>query len=214
MRIAENVIFPCYYNKSALLIVDLQNDFVRVGAPLEVPEARKNLPVVRRLIDVCRNRSIPIIYTKFIAGPKRTLIWTWSPQLSPDIKCCWKHHKRFYPDVGKELECSDIVDEIYPLPTDYIVEKYGYSAFHNTQLIDILVAEERDTIIVVGTVTQICVEHTVRDAVSYNIKAVVVSDGVSSFDLELHNNALRGLAMKYAMVISSSTLISLLEKDN
>ena len=55
--------------RPALVIVDMQNDFVRVGAPLEVPQARQTISVHQELIAFCREREIPIIYTKFLAGP-------------------------------------------------------------------------------------------------------------------------------------------------
>ena len=72
----------------ALVIVDMQNDFVRVGAPLEVPESRPTIPVHQRLLAACRERGIPVIYTKFVAGPERTLVWEWSPVLAPPVCCC------------------------------------------------------------------------------------------------------------------------------
>src|SRR5437762_2796400 len=125
---------------AALLIVDMQNDFVRVGAPLEVPQARETITVHRELIAFCRERDIPVLYTKFVAGPGRTLIWEWSPVLAPPICCCWKEHLRYYDDVGKELDGSDIISEIYPEPADPIVEKFGYGSFHNTNLDDFLTA--------------------------------------------------------------------------
>ena len=119
----------------ALVIVDMQNDFVRVGAPLEVPESRPTIPVHQRLLAACRERGIPVICTKFVAGPERTLVWEWSPVLAPPVCCCWKGFLRHYEDVGKELDCSDIIDEIYPEPGDPIVDKFGYGAFHNTSLV-------------------------------------------------------------------------------
>jgi isochorismate hydrolase len=67
----------------ALVVVDMQNDFVRIGAPLEVPESRPTIPVHQALLAVCRERDIPVIYTKFVAGPERTLVWEWSPVLAP-----------------------------------------------------------------------------------------------------------------------------------
>ena len=118
----------------ALLIVDMQNDFVRVGAPLEVPQSRDTIPVHRRLLEFCRTWRVPVLYTKFVAGPRRTLIWEWSPVLAPPV-CCWKGHRRYYEDVDRELDCSDIIDEIYPVPDDPVIEKFGYGAFHNTNLI-------------------------------------------------------------------------------
>jgi len=112
----------------AVVVVDMQNDFVRVGAPLEVAEARATIPAHQALLAACRARAIPVIYTKFVAGPERTLIWEWSPVLAPPVCCCWKGFLRHYEDVGKELDCSDIVNEIYPEPGDPIVDKFGYGA--------------------------------------------------------------------------------------
>src|SRR5262245_66630649 len=102
------------FSRPALVIVDMQNDFVRVGAPLEVPEARPTIAAHQALLAACRPRGIPVIYTKFLAGPEWTPIWEWSPQVAPPVCCCWKGFLRFYEDVGKELDCADIIDEIYP----------------------------------------------------------------------------------------------------
>ena len=161
---------------AALLIVDMQNDFVRVGAPLEVPQARETITVHRELIAFCRERDIPVLYTKFVAGPGRTLIWESSLVLGPPICCCWKEHLRYYDDVGKELDGSDIISEIYPEPADPIVEKFGYGSFHNTNLDDLLRARHVESLFVTGTVTQICVEETAREAFKRGYKTTIVSD--------------------------------------
>ena len=73
-----------------LLIVDMQNDFVRPGAPLEVPDALLTIPAHQSLIAGFRDRALPIVYTKFITTPYRSLIWNWSPECEPETKCCWK----------------------------------------------------------------------------------------------------------------------------
>src|SRR5919107_3910800 len=98
----------------ALLVVDMQNDFVRVGAPLEVPQARETIPAHQELLSACRELSIPIIYTKFVAGPQRTLMWEWSPELSPPVCSCWKGVRRRYADVDGERDCAEIIDELAP----------------------------------------------------------------------------------------------------
>jgi nicotinamidase-related amidase len=196
--------------KTALVIVDLQNDFVRIGGALEVPDARKTIPVAQKMIALARKKGMPVIFTKFVAGPKRTLLWNWSPQIEKD-KCCVRGYKRYYPEEGKELEVTEIISELKPEPQDYIIEKYGYSSFRNTRLQDILMAEDRDSIIVLGTVTQICVEDTVHDAFHLGIKTLVVKDGVSSFDKQLHDAALKNFEMKYAVVMDSDQVMKLFE---
>lgn len=192
--------------KTALIIVDLQNDFVRVGAGMEVEDARGTIEINKKLIDFARQNDMPVIYTKFLTGPVKTLLWNWSPQIA-DVNACRRHFKRYYPDVDKELDCSDIIDEIYPEKEDYIVEKYGYSAFRNTNLLDILRSHGRDTIIVTGTVMQICVEDTVHEAFHNHINVVVASDAVSSFSKELHDAALKNINMKYGVVMDSEKIM-------
>ena len=143
---------------------------------------------------------------KFLAGPKRTLLWNWSPEI-PEVNACRRHFMRYYPDVRKELECTDIIDELYPEKEDYVVEKYGYSAFRNTNLLDVLYSLDRDTIIVTGTVTQICVEDTVHEAFYNRINAVVARDAVSSFSQELQEATLRNIDMKYGYVMGSDEIM-------
>jgi nicotinamidase-related amidase len=184
----------------ALVVVDMQNDFVRVGAPLEVPEARETIPVHQDLIAFCRQRAIPIVYTKFVAGPGRTLIWEWSPMLAPPIRCCWPGHRRSYDDVGKTLDCADIIEELCPQPGDSIVEKFGYGAFHNTALDDILKAHAVESLLITGTVTHICVEETAREAFKRGYRTTIVSDAVSSYLPDLHAATLKNFRLKFGWV--------------
>lgn len=195
-------------NKTALIIVDLQNDFVRAGGSYAVEDAVKTLPNVKSLIAMARKNEMPVIYVKFVAGPIRTFFWNTSEEIGTK-QLCNRGHKRFYSDVQCELLCTDIVDEIYPEEGDYIVEKYNNSAFKNTNLIDILKAEGRDSVIITGTVTQICVEDTVRDAFANDLKILVASDGVSSFDHEMHCASLRNFAMKFGDVKTTEEILEI-----
>ncbi len=195
----------------ALLVVDMQNDFVREGAPLEVPDARQTIPANRRLLDLFRQRGLPVVFTRFIMFPSRVLLWEWSPQGEPPVCCCWKGHRRFYPDVGRELECTDVVDELAPLRDELQVEKYGYGAFHGTTLEPILRSLGVQSLVVTGTVTQICVEETAREAFHHGYRTTMVSDAVSSFAPDLHAATLRNFAMKFGWVEPSEAVIGLLE---
>jgi nicotinamidase-related amidase len=191
----------------ALLIVDMQNDFVRMGAPLEVPDARATLPVHRRLIDAARRRGLPVIYTKFLSHQEYCLLWEWSPQCRPPTKCCWKGHHRYYEDASGELDCTDVVAEIYPEPGDPIIEKYGYGAFHETSLALHLHDLGVRSLLVTGTVTQICVEETAREAFHHGFRTTLVTDAVSSYAPDLHAATLRNFAMKFGWAEDSDTLL-------
>mgnify|MGYP000854833824 CR=1 FL=1 len=193
--------------KTALVIVDMQNDFVREGAPMKVDDAKATIEPTQRLIEFARKNHMPVIFTKFLIGPRKTFLWGWSSQ-AEEFQNCLRNHERYYPDIDRKEQCSDVIDELKPiLPEDYIIEKYGYSAFHNTNLVDVLISEGRDTIIVTGTVTQICVGDTVHDAFHHAILSVVASDCVSSFSELQQKASLENFARKYGVVMTSDEIM-------
>ena len=200
--------FELRQDGSALIVVDMQNDFVRVGAPLEVPDARETIEVNQRLLGWFRERRRPVVFTRFIAGPEPTLMWKWSPVIAPPTCCCWPGFMRTYPDIEGERECIAVIDELEPLPGEQQVDKYGYNAFHRTRLTDLLRANSVDTVVITGTVTQICVEDTARGAFHEGFQAAVVADAVSSYAPELHRASLQTLAMKYGRVVTSDDALT------
>lgn len=195
--------------RQALLVVDMQNDFVRSGAPQEVPDARETIPVIGALLDAFRAASRPVVFTRFSAGPQRTLLWNWSPQCGPQLRSCWPGVSRLYED-GEELAGHDVIPELEPRAGEAVVDKYGYGSFHNTMLEDVLRARAVSQVVAVGTVTQICVEETVREGFHRGLEMVMVRDAVSSFDPELQRATLRNIEMKFGRVDDSNTVLAAL----
>jgi nicotinamidase-related amidase len=205
---AVPIVFALRQDSSALIVVDMQNDFVRVGAPLEVPDARETIDAHLQLLGWFRARRRPIVFTRFIAGPAPTLMWKWSPAIAPPTRCCWPGIRREYGDIEGERECVAVIDEFEPQPHEHQVDKYGYNGFHRTRLTDLLVAHNVDTVLITGTVTQICVEDTARGAFHEGFQAAVVSDAVSSYAPELHRASLQTLAMKYGRVVTANEALA------
>jgi nicotinamidase-related amidase len=197
---------------TALVVVDMQNDFVRVGAPLEVPDARTTVAPIRATVELFRRHRRPVVFTRFIAGPKETLLWTWSPELREPVNCCHPGFLRRYGDRPSALDCVAIIDELPPAPGEYVVDKYGYGAFFRTNLQDILHAEHVDTIAVCGTVTQICVEETTRQAFHLDLKTVMLADCVSSFDPQMHAATLKNHAHKFGRVMDARSLAAEMDR--
>ncbi|NQT66220.1 MAG: cysteine hydrolase [Actinobacteria bacterium] len=193
--------------KTALLVVDMQNDFTREGGALELSDMRDKIPSVNKLINASRELNIPIIFIKFISGPKKTLVWNWTPSINPPTKCCWKNHKRFYPDIKKEEEVTEIIDEITVLNEDYIVEKYAYDAFYNTELEDVLRSLAVEFIIVCGGAIPVCINDTVTGAFERQFKLVVAEDAVASFDEDFKKFSMKLFDMKYGRVSSVEEII-------
>jgi nicotinamidase-related amidase len=174
---------------------------------MEVPDARSTIDANRRLIEWFRSNGRDVIFTRYVAGPNRTLIWNWSPVLAPPVCCCWPGFMRSYGDVEGERDCSAVIDELEPLATEPEILKYNYGAFHRTNLLDLLEARGIDTVAVTGTVTQICVDETARGAFREGLKTLVVSNAVSSFDPELHRATLRNIAMKFGRVMTTDEVL-------
>jgi len=190
-----------------LLVVDMQNDFVRAGAPLEVPDARDTIPAQQRLIQRFRARGRPVVYTRFLSHEDDNLLWLWSPQCHPHTRACWPGHLRRYEDAEGLLDCAAVIDELAPGPDDLVVDKHGYGAFHDTGLDARLQAMGARSLVIVGTVTQICVEESAREAFHHGYRTTVVADAVSSYRPDLHEATLANLAMKFGWVEGTDTVL-------
>jgi nicotinamidase-related amidase len=193
--------------RTALVVVDMQNDFVRAGAPLEVPDARATIAAQARLLDAFRVRRLPVVYTRFISLEDDNLLWRWSPQCHPATRACWPDHVRSYDDAAAPRLCADVIDELAPEPGEPVIDKLGYGAFHGTDLDARLRTLGVRSLVITGTVTQICVEETAREAFHHGYATTVVADGVSSFAPDLHAAALRNFAMKFGWVAAADELI-------
>ncbi|MCK4392532.1 cysteine hydrolase [Candidatus Bipolaricaulota bacterium] len=201
-------VFQLDREKTALIVVDMQNDFVREGGALEVPDARKRIPQVKKLIQGCQDLSIPIVFVKFVAGPKRTLVWNWSSMISPPVKCCWRNHRRYYPDIGEEREVSEIIDEITVKSEDYVIDKYSYGSFYNTSLEDILRAHDTEHVIICGAAMPVCINDTVSGAFDRQFKVAVAADATASFTEEFRRYSLSLFKAKYARVLDTTEILS------
>jgi nicotinamidase-related amidase len=193
-------------SRTAIVVVDMQNDFVRAGAPLEVPEARPTIEAIQRTIELFRRLGRPLPQQRLLRPGDVAGEYDGAPQLRPPVNCCKPGFLRRYADSGRELDCIAVIDELPVRPGDYVVDKYWYGAFFRTNLHDILLSEHVDTVAVCGTVTQICVEETAREAFHLGLQTVILSDCVSSYDPGMHAATLKNFAMKFGRVLDSRSL--------
>jgi len=209
----KGVMFAIDPSKTALIIVDMQNDFVREGAVAYVPDAVKTIPNHQNLINVCREKKIPIFYTKFIAPPVRTTWTEFSKVLvDPPKNLLLRGFRRYYSDAKKELDVGEIVDELAPKPGDIVIEKQSYDGFFDTPLASYLKARGVKYVLITGTVTEICVEATTKGAYFRQFYPVVVSDAVSAMDAEAAKVVLKLLNRRFARVATTSEVIGELGK--
>ena len=200
--------FTLSQKEAALVVVDMQNDFVRKGAPFFLEGCNEAIPNVQKVLKACRQSGIPAVFLKFTAGPEETLIWTWSKPLHPPDKACWKNCRRFYEETQKESEGHDIIDELYPQEGEAIVEKYSYGGFFETNLHTVLQARHARQLIIVGCAAPFCIDDTVTGAFDRQYRNFVVSDAIGYFDREFLKNSLRRISMKYGRVLTTKELLA------
>jgi ureidoacrylate peracid hydrolase len=98
---------------------------------------------------------------------------------------------------------------------DIVVEKNRFSAFiqGSSNLADVLRARSLDTLLITGTVTNVCCESTARDAMMLNFRTIMVSDGNAAVTDEDHNASLCAFYLTFGDVMSTDALIARLETN-
>jgi nicotinamidase-related amidase len=201
------------YLRPALLIVDMQNDFVRVGAPLEVPAARDTITTQRRLLDTFRERQLPVLFLRWVSvgnDPYRVFgaRWPWVRHLEEETAACRPGRMRRYGDFGREADAAAVIDELSPRSDEDQIDKRGYGGFLDTPLHERLQSRGVQSLVVTGVVAEICVEDTVRQAFQYCYRTTVVSDAVASRDPARHAAMLDRVAASYGWVATGEEVRS------
>jgi len=160
-------------SKTALIVVDMENDFVAHGAPLETPAGRAMLPTLKRAIGFCREQGIRVIYTTH--AHRRD-------------GCDMGRFKDLWPPIARRTGLVDgepgieIYPEIVPEADEIVITKRRYSAFYGTDLEIILRGLGVDTVVISGVTTENCCHATARDALFRDYKVVFLSDATATFD--------------------------------
>jgi nicotinamidase-related amidase len=192
--------------RTALLVIDLQNVFMEPGQPMANPHARDIVPSVNRLATAMRAAGGRVVWTRHAVtdrGPGALAAWQLaagemeSPAMQALTAGAFGHALHVSLDVA---------------PDDLVIDKYRYSAFNrkSSDLDVILRAAGVDTVIVVGTMTNVCCETTARDASMLDYKVLVVSDAMAAPTDEEHNAALLNLSAFFAHVADMEEMLRIL----
>ncbi len=175
--------------KTALIVVDMQKDFVKEGGALLVPDAEATIPKIKGLLDLARESGMKVVYTQDTHD-----------EGDPEWEI-WPEHVRT-GSWGWE-----IVDELAPREDEVVIRKVRYDAFYGTHLDHVLRVWGVDTLIICGTVANICVHYTAASAALRWFDVVIPRDATSAldpFDLEA---SLRQTAFLFAGRITESEAI-------
>jgi nicotinamidase-related amidase len=181
------------HGRAALLVIDVQHDFIDEGAPVHCVGGLEMLPKTKALIEECRAAQIPVIYTKEVHRPTRI-------------------------DMGRELDGDEpdhcllgttgveIMEEVAPAPDDIVVTKARYNAFLGTDLEFVLNGfgvRPHDTLIICGDATNVCVHYTAAEAHQRDFRLKVVRDCCAGSSREAHEAALEQIEyLQHGSVVS------------
>lgn len=184
--------------KAALLVIDMQNDFINQGSMVYTPMAEAIVPNLKRLISACRKAKVPIIYTAHVHQ---------DPKVDGGMMADWWPELRDKKVLVAGSKGAEIHSEIAPKPNEKIIYKHRYSAFYNTDLEIILRGLGVTDLIISGVMTNICCESTTRDAFFRDFRIFFLADGTGSINDDLHLSTLRTLAYAFAYVTTVKEII-------
>jgi nicotinamidase-related amidase len=155
--------------RTALVVIDMQNDLVKQGGSLLVPDAEATIPAIARLLDLARKSRMRVVYSQDThrRGDPEWEVW---PEHCREGSWGW-----------------EIVPELAPGVDDTVLRKLRYDAFYGTPLDHLLRLWGVDTLVICGTVANISVQSTTASAALRGYAVVVPRDAISAlepFDLE------------------------------
>ena len=201
--------------KSALIIVDMQNDFVHPDggfaciarenpvAGIDMPFLMGTIPHVQRLAGAFRQAGRPVIYIAHVVKPDYSdaQFPYWRLGLAPG------GNRTF---IVEGTWGAQIVDDLKPEEGEHLVVKKGFGGFSNTPLDTILRNMGVTTCVVSGVTTCVCVSTTVRGGVEHNYRMILVEDAVAEVSRDTHEAELKTMARVFAEVKTTDDVVAML----
>lgn len=191
---AEPYDFAFDPDRTALLVIDMQRDFVYpggFGAALgnDTSPLLAAVEPIQRVLAAARETGLTVVHTR--EGHR--------PDLA-DLAPSKKARGRLRSGIGdpgpmgrilvRGEQGHGIVDELTPLPSEPVVDKPGKGSFYATDLDAILHAKDIRYLVVTGVTTEVCVTSTVREANDRGYDCLVLADCVASYFPNFHATAI------------------------
>lgn len=194
---------------TALLVVDMQNDFcakdgyIEAVVGLDAAPCRAIAAPIMELVGEARRASVPIFWVKANYDHDKIPPGMLAKQRQRgEIVCCGSGSR------GAEFF------EVVPAPGEVVIEKHNYSAFRGTDLDTRLRARSIRTVVLAGVQTNICVETSLRDAVCIGFYAALVTDCTASHTLALHEATIKTTSFLFGDTLDRSALASIWRGDH
>ncbi|CAN0878138.1 Probable inactive nicotinamidase At3g16190 [Linum grandiflorum] len=166
------------WKQTALLVIDMQNDFILDGSPVTVAGGKAIVPNVIKAVEIARRRGILVVW-----------VVREHDLQGRDVEV-FRRHLYSGPNPGPTTKGSagaELVDGLVIKEGDYKVVKTRFSAFFCTHLHSFLKTEGIENLVVIGVQTPNCIRQTVFDAVALDYPSVsVISDATAAATPDVH----------------------------
>ncbi len=206
IRGERDVLYPTIDpSRTAHVVVDLQNGFMREGAPVEVPIAREIVDNVNAITGALREAGGHVIYLRFTYVEGEPFPWShwYGEVLSPS------ESEKMKRDFAPGAHDHALWPTLDVQEGDRIIDKSRYSGLvPGTSTLDEALEELGiDTVIITGTLTNCCCESTARDAMQRDKRVIFVTDGNASITDAEHNATLGNMLALFADLQSTERLL-------
>ena len=175
--------------KTAVMVIDMQNDFIEEKGKLHVPRSEKLIKPIKSILDKAREAGATIIYTQ-----------DWHHDDDPEFEV-WGEH------ALADSWGAEIVEELKPKEGEFVVKKPSYDAFYGTPLEHILRYRGLENLILTGVLANICVLHTAGSAAMRGYRLIIPVDcilALNEFDYAL---SLRQMSFIYKAKLTRSDMM-------
>jgi len=194
--------------RTALLIVDMQHGFLDAGEALEVPPTREIVPAIRALLEVFRARGLPVAFTEFTYSPAvPLLVGALHPEHQPAPPGAPRGFGLPSSNCLEGTESARTIPALAPRPDEPVIRKRWYDGFAGTELDGAFRARGVTSLVITGTMTDICVLSTVVGAFNREYRITVVEDGVATLWPEIQRATLDIVGRAFGRVVSSKHVI-------
>ena len=210
-RGAEHCFADLDPTRTALVVIDLQHAFMNdtIGFAA-VPAARDVVPAVNRLAAAVRETGGGVFWIKMTHDERCLTEWS----VAHEIVTPAMQEKRIAA-LSEGTLGHELWPELEVRPEEEIVKKFRYSAFMpgTSDLPDRLRARGFDTVLITGTVTNVCCESSARDANMTNFRTIMVSDGNAANSQEEHDASLAAFYNVFGDVMDTDMIIASLRRS-
>jgi nicotinamidase-related amidase len=184
---------PLEVSRAALLVIDMQNQFVHPDGDLYLPGSRHIVKRIRRLVDMFHDRKRPVIYTRHEHAPDGSDL---------GMMDAWWSGAHIYQGSWN----AEILDKLAPLEGDQIISKNRYNGFHGTNLDTLLKGQKVEQVVITGVMTNLCCESTARDAFMRDYAVYFCLDGTATISDELALCSIQNLAYGFAYIVKAGEI--------